>query len=63
MFTEDILSLIPQKPPFVMVDELLFSDDDHTKTGFTVTEGNVFVINGVFTEAGLLQLAQAIWPG
>ena len=38
-----------------MVDELLFSDDDHTKTSFTVTEGNVFVINGAFTEAGLME--------
>lgn len=64
MFTEDILSLIPQKPPFVMVDELLFSDDDHTKTSFTVTEGNVFVINGFFTEAGLMEnMAQSSAAG
>ncbi|MEO8885695.1 MAG: 3-hydroxyacyl-ACP dehydratase [Mucilaginibacter sp.] len=64
MFSEDILSLIPQKPPFVMVDELLFCDDAHTKTGFTVTVDNVLVINGAFTEAGLMEnMAQTAAAG
>jgi predicted hotdog family 3-hydroxylacyl-ACP dehydratase len=64
MFEEDILNLIPQKPPFVMVDRLLFSDDDHTKTSFTVTEGNVLVINGRFSEAGLMEnMAQTAAAG
>jgi len=52
MFEEDILTLIPQKPPFVMVGKLLFSDDDHTKTSFTIPADNVLVIDGKFTEAG-----------
>ena len=64
MYSEDILSLIPQKPPFVMVDELLFSDDDHTKTSFTVAANNVFVINGAFSEAGLMEnMAQTAAAG
>ena len=47
-----------------MVDELLFSDDDHTKTSFTVTEGNVFLINNAFTEAGLMEnMAQTAAAG
>ncbi len=53
--TDDILSLIPQKPPFVMVDKLLRSDDYSTKTTFRVNEGNVLVMNGEFTEAGLME--------
>jgi len=61
---ESILSLIPQKPPFVMVDELLFSDDNITRTGFTVTADNVFVINGEFSEAGLMEnMAQTAAAG
>jgi len=64
MFEEDILNLIPQKPPFVMVDRLLFSDDDHTKTSFTVTEDNVLVINGELSEAGLMEnMAQTAAAG
>jgi predicted hotdog family 3-hydroxylacyl-ACP dehydratase len=60
----DILSLIPQKPPFVMVDELLFSDDNITKTCFTVTPDNVLVINGEFSEAGLMEnMAQTAAAG
>lgn len=59
-----ILSLIPQKPPFVMVDELLFSDDNITKTIFTITADNVFVINGDFSEAGLMEnMAQTAAAG
>jgi len=59
-----ILSLIPQKPPFVMVDELLFSDDNITKTSFTITGDNVFVINGEFSEAGLMEnMAQTAAAG
>jgi len=60
----DILSLIPQKLPFVMVDELLFSDDNITRTKFTVRDDNVFVINGEFSEAGLMEnMAQTAAAG
>jgi predicted hotdog family 3-hydroxylacyl-ACP dehydratase len=61
---QDILSLIPQKPPFVMVDELLFSDDNLTKTSFKITANNVFVINNEFSEAGLMEnMAQTAAAG
>jgi predicted hotdog family 3-hydroxylacyl-ACP dehydratase len=60
----DILSLIPQKPPFVMVDELLFSDDNITRTSFKITADNLFVINGEFSEAGLMEnMAQTAAAG
>ncbi|HWZ34898.1 MAG TPA: hypothetical protein VNW51_02005 [Mucilaginibacter sp.] len=61
---ESILSLIPQKPPFVMVHELLFSDDNITRTSFTITADNVFVIDGEFSEAGLMEnMAQTAAAG
>ncbi|MFD2866328.1 3-hydroxyacyl-ACP dehydratase [Mucilaginibacter antarcticus] len=60
----DILSLIPQQPPFVMVDRLLFSDDNTTRTGFTIPGDNVFSINGYFSEAGLMEnIAQTAAAG
>jgi predicted hotdog family 3-hydroxylacyl-ACP dehydratase len=51
----NILSLIPQRPPFVMVDELLYCDESTTRTGFKVTDDNVLVVDGEFTEAGLME--------
>jgi len=51
----DILKLIPQQPPFVMVDRLLFTVHETTKTTLTVREDNIFVDDGVFSEAGLIE--------
>ena len=51
----DILKIIPQQPPFVMVDKLLYCDPQTTKTAFIVREENIFVENGVLAEAGLIE--------
>ncbi len=50
-----IHELIPQRPPFVMVDEVLYNDENKTISGFTVLPENVLVDNGRFTEAGLME--------
>jgi predicted hotdog family 3-hydroxylacyl-ACP dehydratase len=55
MKEENILALIPQQPPFVMIDKLYHSDESITRTGFHIAVENVLTINGVFTEAGLLE--------
>jgi predicted hotdog family 3-hydroxylacyl-ACP dehydratase len=52
---EDIVPLIPQKPPFVMVGRLLSTDEDITLSSLTITGENVFVRNGLFQEAGLME--------
>jgi len=52
---ENIIQLIPQKPPFVMVGKLLFTDDVITRSSFLITADNVFVKNSFFQEAGLLE--------
>ncbi|ASU34596.1 3-hydroxyacyl-ACP dehydratase [Mucilaginibacter xinganensis] len=51
----DIISLIPQKQPFVMVSRLLSVDETKTRSSFTITADNVFVKNGIFQEAGLME--------
>ena len=51
----NILSLIPQRPPFVMIDKVLYSDESITRTAFRVTEENIFVVNGRFREPGLME--------
>jgi len=61
---EDIVSLIPQKPPFVMVDKLIYADEELTRTSFTVTADNVFTTNDRFTEPGLVEnIAQTAAAG
>ena len=52
---DDILALIPQKPPFVMVSKLLHVDETTTKSSFIIEQDNVFLKNGVFQEAGLME--------
>lgn len=57
---EDILSLIPQRPPFVMIDKLLYFNERITQTSFLITTENIFVENGAFCAAGLMEnMAQA----
>jgi predicted hotdog family 3-hydroxylacyl-ACP dehydratase len=52
---KNILSLIPQRPPFVMIDKLLYSDETIGRTSFLITEENIFSENGEFYEAGLME--------
>ena len=51
----DIESLIPQKPPFVMIDKLLSFSETATTSAFTIKAGNIFVKDGVFKELGLVE--------
>ena len=51
----DIETLIPQRPPFVMIDQLISVDDTTTTTGFCVKAGNIFLKNGLFKEPGLVE--------
>ncbi|MBK9487086.1 MAG: 3-hydroxyacyl-ACP dehydratase [Chitinophagaceae bacterium] len=55
MNVENFQSLIPQKPPFVMVDKLFSVTETTTTTGFTIQADNIFVKDGVFKEPGLVE--------
>lgn len=56
-----ILSLIPQKPPFVMVDALYEYTNLTGLTGFVIPHDNILVKNGVFSEPGLIEhMAQSM---
>jgi 3-hydroxymyristoyl/3-hydroxydecanoyl-(acyl carrier protein) dehydratase len=52
---ENILSLIPQAPPFVMIDSLQYSNESVTRTAFQVRANNIFVKNEMLIEAGLVE--------
>ncbi|GHU68495.1 hypothetical protein FACS189413_05510 [Bacteroidia bacterium] len=51
----NILKLLPQQPPFIMVDKLLFCDNITTKTSLFIKNDNIFVENGVFSQSGIVE--------
>lgn len=51
----NIVSLIPQRFPFVMVDALESCDDTSAKTTFTVKQENIFTRNGILGEPALIE--------
>jgi predicted hotdog family 3-hydroxylacyl-ACP dehydratase len=63
-FEGNVLNLIPQKPPFVMIGRLLHWDEKLTRTSFLVNDDNVFVEDGEFREPGLIEnIAQTAAAG
>lgn len=65
LVSEDkILELIPQRPPFVMIDSLIHANEIETITAYTVKDDNPLVSNGVFQEGGILEnIAQTAASG
>lgn len=57
----EIERLIPQKPPIVMVDSLLFFSDEKVVSGLTITAENIFTKQHQLTESGLIEnMAQTV---
>lgn len=50
-----ILQLLPQRLPFVMVDELTHYDKTSARSSFMVREENLFCFGGRMEEAGLIE--------
>jgi len=50
-----ILTIIPQRPPFVFVDKLLHYDEVETRTSYVIPEDGLFVEDGLFRTAGLVE--------
>jgi predicted hotdog family 3-hydroxylacyl-ACP dehydratase len=51
----DIRTLIPQQSTFVVIDRLVHFDNIFTKTEFEIRPGNMFIEDGRFLEAGLIE--------
>ena len=50
-----ILELLPQRPPFVMVDRLTDYSETQSSCSLTIRPDNVFCENGEFAAAGLIE--------
>lgn len=58
------MQYIPQGPPFEMIDTLVSATDTETVASLTITEEQLFVDHGRFTEPGLIEhMAQTAAAG
>jgi predicted hotdog family 3-hydroxylacyl-ACP dehydratase len=51
----DILDLIPQRPPMVLIDQLICADEKSATGRLYIKESNIFCENGFLQEAGLME--------
>ena len=51
----DILELLPQRPPFIMVDAMMHFDEKITQTRIQISADNIFTENNVLTESGIIE--------
>lgn len=52
---QEILELIPQRPPMVMIDTLYTVTEMKAESGLTVSADNIFVRDGQLTAMGLVE--------
>ena len=61
---KNIIDLIPQRPPFLLIDELVSIEDNIITCSFTIPNGHVLVESGKLNEAGLVEnIAQTAAAG
>ncbi len=51
----NVTDLIPQRPPMVMIDKLVYADQKTGKGILLITRHNPFCIDGRLTEAGMME--------
>lgn len=51
----NVIDYIPQRAPMVMIGELVSSTPESTTTSLHIGADNMLVLNGQFTEAGLVE--------
>lgn len=51
----DVLELLPQRPPFVMIDRLLHYDPVVTEAVLEIRPNNIFCREGHFSDPGLME--------
>lgn len=61
---EKIENYIPQRAPFIMIDNLLEATAESFKTDFQILPGNIFIENGFLREFALIEnIAQSSSAG
>ena len=55
MIDIDVLTLIPQKQPFIAIDNLISCNETITESSFTIRENCMFLDEGKLSEAGIIE--------
>ncbi len=55
MFPTPVAPYIPQRPPFVLVDNILACDETIVTTDFRIPQEHILVQDGCLSEAGLME--------
>jgi predicted hotdog family 3-hydroxylacyl-ACP dehydratase len=50
-----VKTLLPQQPPFIMVDRLMYCDESITDTELTVRNDNIFYERNILREPGIIE--------
>lgn len=50
-----VIDLLPQKPPMVMLDSLLYADETKCRSGLSIRAGHLFCDENKFREPGLIE--------
>ncbi len=59
-----ITTYIPQRFPFVMVDQLISASETQFESKFTIKDDNIFLENGILSESALIEnIAQTCAAG
>jgi predicted hotdog family 3-hydroxylacyl-ACP dehydratase len=62
--TQNAAGFVPQKPPFVLVDKLIYVDKNRSSCSFSIPEEHIFVKNGFYSTAGMVEsMAQTAAAG
>lgn len=61
---ENVQRLIPQRPPFVMIDSLIHASENGFSTEFRIDSSNVFLNGSILSESSLIEnIAQTCAAG
>ena len=52
-----VTKFLPHRPPFLLVDELSYLDNECVKTTFKIPLNSIFLEDGCFSEFGLIECA------
>ncbi|MBL7769057.1 MAG: 3-hydroxyacyl-ACP dehydratase [Flavipsychrobacter sp.] len=64
LYKDQLDAILPQRPPFVMIDALVSDNPDATETSFEILPSNILIHNGKATAALLVEnIAQTAAAG
>ncbi len=61
---QNAAEFVPQEPPFVFVDKILYVDENRSLCSFTIRHENIFLKDGYYSTSGIVEsMAQTAAAG